>query len=964
MTEKLWHGVQLWWLMLLMFCGNSFAFHAQINSFDKQVSRLELGPNLYFQHTHNALPLEELIFDPERHHGFRLITDYKKSIQSSEKALWLFTRLHYKGQTPIQTVIHYDFPLADLVQVYSYNREKNDLQLLSSTGASVPFHQRTLAYRSFAFPINFAPGQELDLFIKIQDAAIVPVELTLWQHNNFVLDQLYKNILDGLLCGVLLLMASYNLFLFFSWQQRVYLYYAGFFIHCALVLAILNGLAFAMLWPDYPEINQAILYVASGAAFACLTLFSWSLSKQQAGILGRFGFYLCLISALLLLFSPLYANNQMRFWGLLLVTSICLGVNTVFALMHAIKGDRAARTFALGWAFFFGCILVLALSQIGYLPTGQAWQYVLLMAVMASMALMSFSLLRQLSPRQSVVQQQAAVTTQLQQYYDIYHNAVEGMFTTTVRGELITANKALLTMLGYQNLQQMQQDVEKTGMARYYANPQDRLQMLKQLQIGDNKNFEMKGLRADGSAFWALMSARLAEGDDSQNAYVHGSVVDITAHKQNTEQLAYLATHDPLTSLYNRHYLVDQLEQALRVGGQATLLYLDIDQFKLINTTCDHRAGDALLCQISHQMQRVLNHRGILARLDSDEFVVLLKDVSPSDAFTVARQLLETVKEFRFIWQDSVFSISVSIGLAENPDGNQSTEHWLKQADSACFVAKEKGRNRIHVFNAQDEELQRHQSEIQWLKTLRQALEQDNFMLFVQPISALQQESSGLHYEVLLRLSLPEQGLIAPGNFLSSAERYGLMPQIDRWVLRNYFRWLAQQPDHLATLNLATINLSGASLTDPLFKAYVSSLFREYSIPFHKLCFEITESMAILNVHQTLDFISHFRQLGCKFALDDFGSGFSSYGYLKNFPVDFVKIDGSFVRDLLFDPFDCAIVQSIHDIARAMKIQTVAEYAENPQICQKLKEMGIDFAQGYGIAKPRPLYQQDPVGSL
>lgn len=960
MKEKLQHVLKLWWLMLLMFCGNVFAFHAQLNQFDKQLSRQELGPALYFQQSHKALPLEELIFDPERHHAFRLVKEYKKSLQSADQALWLFTRLNYKGQTPIQTVLHYDFPLADLVQVYSYNREKNDLQLLSSTGASVPFYQRALAYRSFAFPINFTPGQELDLFIKVQDAAIAPVQLTLWQHNNFVLDQLYKNILDGLLCGVLLLMALYNLFLFFSAQQRLYLYYSGFFINCALVLAILNGLAFAMLWPNYPEINQAILYVAAGATYTCLTLFIWHVRHQQGGILGRFGFYVCLVSGLLLLFSPLYASNQLRFWGLLVVTALCLGINSLFALVHAIKGDRTAKTFALGWAFFFGCIVVLALSQIGYLPTGQAWQYLLLMAVMGSMALMSFSLVQNIrSAQQQSIDHQRLAHAHLQQYYDIYHNAVEGMFTSTLQGQLITANQALLTMLGYQNLQQMQLDVSKSGMARFYANPQDREQMLKQLQLGDNKNFEIRGLRADGSAFWALMSARLAQGDKAQTAYVHGSIVDITAHKQNTEQLAYLATHDPLTSLYNRHYFIGQLDLTLGSEHKATLLYLDIDQFKLINTTCDHRAGDALLCQLGNQMQRVLDNRGILARLESDEFVVLLPHVRGNEAFAIARQLLDTVKEFRFIWQDSVFNISVSIGLAENSDGNRNSEHWLKQADSACFVAKEKGRNRIHMFNADDEELQRHQSEIQWLKTLRQALEQDNFVLFIQPIAAIQQAQQGLHYELLLRLSLPDQGLIAPGNFLSSAERYGLMPQIDRWVIRNYFRWLAQQPEHLAELNLANINLSGASLTDPLFKAYVASLFREYRIPFAKVCFEITESMAILNVHQTLDFISHFRTLGCKFALDDFGSGFSSYGYLKNFPIDFVKIDGSFVRDLLIDPFDCAIVQSIHDIARAMKIQTVAEYVENMEICHKLTAMGIDFAQGYGIAKPRPLYQQE-----
>jgi EAL domain-containing protein (putative c-di-GMP-specific phosphodiesterase class I) len=200
-----------------------------------------------------------------------------------------------------------------------------------------------------------------------------------------------------------------------------------------------------------------------------------------------------------------------------------------------------------------------------------------------------------------------------------------------------------------------------------------------------------------------------------------------------------------------------------------------------------------------------------------------------------------------------------------------------------------------------------------------------------------------------------DNSIIAPGNFLSSAERYGLMPQIDRWVIRNYFRWLAQHPQHLQKLGHCSINLSGASLVDPLFKSYVLGLFSEYKIPPRHICFEITESMAILNLQNTLDFIHHFRSLGCRFALDDFGSGFSSYGYLKNFPVDYIKIDGNFVRDLLTDKFDRAIVNSIHDVAAAMGIMTVAEYVESIDILQQLRVMGVDYAQGYGIAKPKPL---------
>ncbi|WP_337842753.1 EAL domain-containing protein [Rheinheimera sp.] len=938
------------------------AFFAELTRFDKQQPQLDLSPSLYMQQTDTETRLEELVSDPERHHGFRLLSETGLSQINTQQAVWLFARLAYQGQSPADTILHYDFPLADQVEVYSYDRSRNEIQLLHRTGSQVPFLERGLPYRSFAFAFHFEPGQEVDVFIRVLDAGIVPLQLVLWQQQDFVLDQLYKNILDGLLCGVLLLMAFYKLFLFAASREAIYLYFSGFFFGSALVLAILNGLAFALLWPGYPEINQAILYVATGGTLACLSLFSWAVIQKPQFLLGRFSFALCLCSAMLLLFSPLYLSNTDRYWLLLASVGFSVLVNLCFACWYALRGGRAAQAFALGWFLFFGCILLLALSQTGYLPAKQSWQALLLMAVTGSMALMSYNLLKQQRDLQ-VAPVLNPQLRQLQQYHDIFHNAVEGMFTSTTDGQLINANSALLRILGYDSLAQMKADVSRSSMSRYYANPADRQRMLQQLQHDGNKNFEIKGLRADGTPFWALMSARLSVHDQDQTPYVHGSIIDITEQKRNTEQLDYLANHDSLTSQYNRHYLMGQLQLQLGQPSSAVLLYLDIDQFKLVNTTCDHTAGDALLCQLSNQLLRVLAGRGVLARLESDEFAVLLPGQNSQQAFAVAYQLLDSAKEYRFIWQDSVFNVSLSIGMAEKLPDEANVEHWLKRADAASFVAKEKGRNRIHLFNPDDDELKKHQKEVLWLKQLRQALAQDQFVLYSQQVQALQHQDKGLHYELLLRMQLEDGSLIPPGSFLTSAERYGLMPQIDRWVLKQYFRWLCSQPAHLEQLWLCNINLSGASLTDPLFKAYVLELFQSYRIPYHKICFEVTESMAILNLQHTLDFMASLRACGCRFALDDFGSGFSSYSYLKNLPVDFIKIDGNFVRDLLQDPFDRAIVQSIHDIATVMDIQTVAEFVESQEIAKHLTDMGINFGQGYGIAKPQPLYTNDKAPS-
>ena len=947
----------LWGLLCALLCwpAPAQAFPTETIRFDENLKHQQLYPKLHYQITDAELAVEDIVFEPERAHAFLTVMAPNQVFHVNPGAVWFIARLQYQGQRSTKLILDYNFPSADLVEFYTFDRQSHELHKINRAGTNLPFSERQLSSRTFAVELNFKAGQELDLLVKVQDGAVVQSHFTLMQPDKFYQQQLTSNLVDGILLGLLLLMAAYNILLYFNIREKLYLYFAGFFLFFTLVISILNGAGFALLWPEYPEVNPAIFYVTVGACLACLSLSTSTMLNQNPS----WWLWLNLLWSGLLLFSPLYIDFNNRLNLLLVVLGMVMGSNLLQVLRHTFSGKPRARTFSLSWLLFFAASLVLLLSQLGYLADSRLWQYLLVTSVVCNMALMSYGLAQrmQLATELTTQAHQQAINS-LKQYYDIYHNAVEGMFTTTLHGQLIAANRALLNILGYQELSQMEIDVKRFGMAKYYANPDDRTHMVRQLQHSNNKSFELRGLRSDGTPFWALMSARLAH-DTNGEAFIHGSVIDITDQKVSHEQLAYLASHDPLTGLYNRHHfatLAQQAWQRLQVEKHTSaILYIDIDQFKLVNSTCNHTAGDALLLQISDQLKRALGQSGILARLGGDEFAVLLPGKTAQEAFAVAYNLLEVVKEFRFFWQDSLFSISVSIGMTEITFDDLSAEQTIKKADSACFVAKEKGRNRIHLFHPDDAELQKQQAEIQWVQVLQRALEQDSFVLYMQPIQAIQHRDSVANYELLLRLRSDDNSIIAPGNFLSSAERYGLMPQIDRWVIRNYFRWLAQHPQHLDVLGHCSINLSGASLIDPLFKAYVLALFEEYKIPARFICFEITESMAILNLQNTLDFIHHFRSLGCQFALDDFGSGFSSYGYLKNFPVDYIKIDGNFVRDLLTDKFDRAIVNSIHDVAAAMGIKTVAEYVESTEILLELRKMGVDYAQGYGIAKPKPL---------
>lgn len=929
------------------------AFHAEVNTLAKPLPSQQRLSQMYFQVTDMSFPLEELLSDPEHHHAFTLLTDNQRVQFREDQAVWFFARLHNISARRLDTILEYDFPLADKVEIYQVNRTTKDIQLLSRSGNDFPFSERALPYRSYVTRLALPAGAEADIYIKVVDAGLISSDIRIWRYADFVAIQQSNAMLDGVVQGTLLLLALYSLLLFGRLRARHYLYYSCFFVSFALVVAVLNGMAFALLWPSYPEINQAILYVTVGAGLLSLNLSVRHALKANLPTFWRLVSHLSSFSALLLLFSPLYANGQWRLFIMFGSLVWVLGSNMLLALRISLLGQHQARLFI--WACFFSLLsaLLLTLSHAGYLPTGFNWLYMLLLLVIISMAFISFSMQKLTAASNS----NDVNTRQLRQYYDIFHNAVEGMFITTLDGRLLTANRSLLDILGYSSLDELKKAIAGVGMARFYADPADRQQMVRQLEHGGNKNFEIRGLRADHSPFWALMSARLARSDGDKEAFIHGSVIDITEQKLAHEQLAYLANHDSLTALYNRYYFVQQLQKLCTQPerGHGCVLYLDVDQFKLINTSCSHTAGDALLKQLGELFKRVIGHNGALARLDSDEFGVLLPGKNANEAFALAYRLLDAMQEFRFIWQDNIFSVSISIGITAITSNDVSADSVIKNADAACCIAKEKGRNRIQLFDTNDQETQQHQAEMKWVSQLRQAITQDQFVLYQQAIQGLSDKRPGLHYELLIRLRAEDNSLIAPGSFISSAERYGLMQQIDRWVIQHYFRWLHQHPEHLLKLRLCSINLSGNSLTDPLFKDHVQRLFDEYQIPCHYICFEITESVAIVNLQNTLAFIEHFREQGCSFALDDFGSGFSSYGYLKHFPADFVKIDGHFVRDLLDDHYDKAIVKSIHDVARAVGMRTIAEYVENEEILAALKLMGVDYVQGYAIARPAPL---------
>ena len=538
----------------------------------------------------------------------------------------------------------------------------------------------------------------------------------------------------------------------------------------------------------------------------------------------------------------------------------------------------------------------------------------------------------------------------------------DGVITTDVRGAIAYMNPAAETLTRWKSEQA--QGMPLTALFKLLdEKAQDEgFKLIDQLLSGrlDNNSDHSKLIqRMDGST----VPVTLVGAPIHSAGKVSGAVLvlhDMTQERQYIANLSWQATHDALTGLANRREFEYRLELVLqnlgRQQGRHALMFLDLDQFKLVNDTCGHAAGDELLRHICALLQSCLREGDTLARLGGDEFGILLENCPADMAQIIAEGLRQIVQSLHFAWKGRPFLSTISIGLVNIYQTPVTLESLLRAADMACYMAKEKGRNRVQVYHADDSELSLRFGEMAWVQRLHVALEENRFCLYSQEITPLAQgEHGGGHLEILLRLHDESGSIIMPDSFIPAAERYGLMTSIDRWVVENVFKLIAEcsakgseQP-----MAICAINLSGSTIGDDEFLSFLHEQFECYGVSPQMICFEITETSAISNLGSAIRFINDLKGLGCHFSLDDFCAGMSSFAYLKHLPVDFLKIDGSFVRDMLDDPINRAMVGVINHIGHVMGKRTIAEFVETPQIEQALIEIGVDFAQGYVIERPQ-----------
>jgi len=463
--------------------------------------------------------------------------------------------------------------------------------------------------------------------------------------------------------------------------------------------------------------------------------------------------------------------------------------------------------------------------------------------------------------------------------------------------------------------------------------------------------------RGDRSTLWGRWTAttvRMGDGD----ARVFVVIEDVSEAQALATEIEYQASHDDLTGLINRREIERRLQAALdsarSTGARHSLCFIDLDQFKLVNDTCGHAAGDVLLRQLASNIASHLRSTDWLGRLGGDEFAILLCDTPLAGAERAAQKINEAVAAGGFTWGERLFCPTCSIGVVEVTADAPDIGWLLRAADTACYLAKEAGRNRIRVYQESDAALIRRVDEMEWVGEIRRAIADERLLLYAQRIAPLNGDPT-LHYEILVRLVDVQGRIYQPGSFLAAAERYDQATAIDRLVVAMALEQLGNHPRHVAQLGLCHINLSAQSVANPEFRSYLATMLDRSNVPADKLCFEITETAAIGNLTEARIFIEAMRQRGACIALDDFGSGLSSFAYLKDLSVDILKIDGMFVRDMVEDRVDDALVNSISSVGRALSKPTIAEWAESEEVLARLREVGVDYAQGYAIHRPCPL---------
>lgn len=870
---------------------------------------------------------------------------------TSEKYWFTFQLLNNESEQQ-KIYVEIAYALLDKMDIQVFDH-KGALQNEFKLGDHYVFDRRPIKHPFFTFPVIVPSGAKLDVVYSVSTSSSMQVPITLWYPEAYVATKSTELLLFGLFIGAMLVMAGYNLMLSLSTADKSYFLFSLSLAFYALVQMDLTGLSYAYLWSNSPNWNDVSLVVVTSIAILSISAFSRTfLQLNQNSLythrLLKLGEYFCVC----LIIASFFVEYRLLVAGLSLVVASVPTAVYFKGISLWLKGYRPARYFVVAFSLFVFSALIFVASKFGIIERNIFTEYSVHFGALAVVTMLSLALADRVNrDRKDKEMAQASSIVSLRKFETLYNSTNEGFFELDINGRLIAANPAFCHILGASSLDQI--------IASYssFDHLLDHMHYNFVEQVQKNSgaiSLDFCCIKVDGERIWAAINARLMSDPTSHKIRIEGSLIDITDRKNNEKKLQYLADYDQLTGLLNRNAFQTRLsrliETAIKNQTENALLYIDLDRFKVVNDSCGHLAGDELLQQLAVIFTHQVRQRDATARIGGDEFAVLLENCDTKKALEIAEALKAALNKYRFNWHGKQFDIGASIGIVPINQYSEGVVSLLNLADSVCMMAKEQGRDRIILHDENAVEINDKIQAKNLLATIHEAIESDNFLLYQQVIHDFSNPEAQM-YEVLLRLKLDTE-IVSPGVFIPTAERYNVMPKIDKWVVQEYVRYLSSTSDVLACIKMATINLSGQTLSNRDFLPFLVSLLERYPMVSKKICFELTESAALNNLSESSELVTKMKSLGVKFAVDDFGSGYASYSYLTQLPIDFVKIDGSFCLDIDKDLVNQTVVRSITDISHMMGMKVIAEFVETEEAYACLQKIGVDMVQGYYLAKP------------
>ncbi|MEM0910706.1 MAG: EAL domain-containing protein [Pseudomonadota bacterium] len=824
-----------------------------------------------------------------------------------------------------------------IVQSSRINDEANDTGQLIRSGFEMAFISQ--AQSSFT------------IYLIIRDDGISLLPLELWQSDAHKEQRVKRLVLIGALCGGLSLLSIHFLLSYILKSLPARFWFCIFSIAAMTTMLSAEGIL--------PMLFNLPSYAAELTAVSLLvTLFSaLKITRVIFVPVANVWWWILYLSLLIPVVNIFWLNDFYQIMVLLALAGIFIVNKLVATVVYWKTVDlRSAALYFCGWA---ALTLVAVFEFTSFVYTQEHLFFSTPQPFIVSSIGVMLVGVAIISREQSLITQRNQGQTdqleQIRQYKELFDNSFEGLFVATSHGEIVTVNPAFCALFGYDKDHDCVKN--KIRFSDFFANERDVELMLGELNIQQLVlGKEVRAIRADGSEFWLSITSQLKKANDESLQY--GSLFDITERRIHHINLQYLNTHDQLTGLFNRRYFLELLNHKIADNDAVQrfgILVVDVDQFNSINKSCGHNAGDIFIKEIALELYDVISDKYPLARLNADQFGVIVDVENTESLVALANAIVDKIEKYEFKWDKRSFYQTVCVGVAVYDDLSPTSDELMSFADTACQLAKADKESCVHVFSREIGISDTYEQELFWANEVDSALRNNRFEILFQHYRPLNASMDEDYIELFVRLRTKDDEVVSPEFFLSNAEKNYVSHKIDRWVIETCFKWLKDNPQKLTKLGRININLSSCAIVDDDFRFFLFNAFKKFDIPFNKICFEIMETTAIIKMRESQEFIHEFQKYGCLFAIDDFGCGFSSYTYLKSLPVDFLKIDGNFIREILQDRIDMAMVNSICDVAKSMNIQTIAESVESQEILVQVGKLGIDYVQGFFIARPEPL---------